>query len=139
MGLNISNGNMYDWVTHTWNVLKGQCYHNCSYCYMKRWGKQKSLRFDDKELQTDLGEGNTIFVGSSCDMFAIDISDTEINDILEHCKKFNHNKYLFQTKNPLRACCCDLPVFSIICTTIETNRWYPEIMGNSPEPKDRAE
>ena len=40
---------MYPWVTHTWNVIKGKCPHDCSYCYMKRF-PQGELRFDEKEL-----------------------------------------------------------------------------------------
>lgn len=28
MGLNISKGNMYEFVTHTWNIIKGKCYHD---------------------------------------------------------------------------------------------------------------
>ena len=38
------NGNMYQFVTHTWNTIKGECPHGCPYCYMKRWGKQKPVR-----------------------------------------------------------------------------------------------
>lgn len=74
MGLNTSKGNMYEFITHTWNTIKGECYHDCSYCYMKRFGKLNKVRFDAKELKTDLGTGNFIFVGSSCDMFAENIS-----------------------------------------------------------------
>ena len=77
MGLNKQKGNMYDFVTHTWNVFKGKCEFDCSYCYMKRF-PQKELRFDESELKTDLGSGNTIFVGSSCDMFAPSVSQKEI-------------------------------------------------------------
>lgn len=51
MPLNESTGNMYPWLTHTWNTIKGTCPHNCDYCYMKRWGPQKPLYFDEKELQ----------------------------------------------------------------------------------------
>jgi hypothetical protein len=29
-------------------------------------------------------------------------------------------------------------ISTVVCTTIETNRWYPEIMNNSPHPHDRA-
>ena len=54
MPLNKSTGNMYDFITHTWNTIKGECPHGCSYCYMKRWGKQPSLHFDEKELMRDL-------------------------------------------------------------------------------------
>ena len=73
--LNKSKGNMYEFVTHTWNAIKGECYHQCSYCYMKRWGRLKPVRLDEKELKTDLGNDNFIFVGSSCDMFAQNIPD----------------------------------------------------------------
>ena len=76
--LNKSAGNMYDWVTHTWNTIKGKCYHSCSYCSIKSIAKrfnsvQKDARFDSKELKTNLGSGNFIFVGSSNDMFSKDI------------------------------------------------------------------
>src|SRR4030042_5380865 len=35
MPLNKTTGNMYPWVTHTWNRIRGRCPHECSYCYMK--------------------------------------------------------------------------------------------------------
>jgi len=136
MSLNISKGNMYEFVTHTWNTVKGECFHDCIYCYMKRWGHLKPVRFDEKELKTDLGEGNFIFVGSSCDMWAENIPDEWINRTLEQCKEFG-NKYLFQTKNPERVLNFKLPE-SVICTTIETDIFYPEIMGRSPSPYERA-
>lgn len=139
MGLNESKGNMYDFVTHTWNTIKGECYHDCSYCYMKRWGKQKPVRFDEKELKTDLGSGNFIFVGSSCDMFAKNIPDEWITKTFSHCLNFD-NKYLFQTKNPKRFLdFMENPIMdkSVLCTTIESNRWYKDVMKNSPQPQFR--
>ena len=138
MGLIESKGNMYTWVTHTWNVIKGECPHGCTYCYMKRWGKQKPVRFDKKELKTDLGFDNIIFVGSSCDMFAEDIPEKWILDTLDYCEKFFRNKYLFQSKNPKRM--LEYNIYfpaSIYCTTIETNRYY-EQMADAPHPIDRA-
>ena len=139
MGLNESKGNMYDWVTHTWNTVKGECPHGCTYCYMKRWGKQKHVRFDKKELKTDLGSGNFIFVGSSCDMWAKEIPIDWITKTLEHCKKYD-NRYLFQSKNPNRMAWHLVDnLNAVICTTIETNRWYPEIMMDSPKVEWRAE
>lgn len=139
MGLNPSNGNMYDWVTHTWNTIKGECPHLCSYCYMHRWGKQKIVRFDEKELKTDLGSGNFIFVGSSCYMFADDIPDEWIQATLVKCETHWKNKYLFQTKNPERVLTFGLTSDNyVICTTIETNRWYPEVMKSCPKPQERA-
>jgi DNA repair photolyase len=136
MSLNISKGNMYKFVTHTWNTVKGECFHDCSYCYMKRWGKLNPVKFDDKELDTDLESGNFIFVGSSCDMWSIKIPDAWISETIKHCDKFD-NAYLFQTKNPekIRR---RLPNKSSVCVTLETNRFYPDIMKNCPEPAERV-
>lgn len=137
MGLNISKGNMYDFITHTWNTVKGECLHNCSYCYMKRWGKLNKIRFDEKELKTDLGVNNFIFVGSSCDMWADNVNEEWILKTLNHCGKYEDNEYFWQTKNPknIRRI---LPYKSSVCVTLESNRFYSEIMGNSPSPKDRV-
>jgi len=123
MPLNKQSGNMYPWVTHTWNVIKGRCPHDCVYCYMKRF-PQKPFRFDEKEFRTNLGSGNTIFVGSSCDMWAEEVSTGWIMKILEHCKKYPDNTYLFQSKNPARfyQLYDILPKKVILGTTLETNR-----------------
>jgi DNA repair photolyase len=138
MALNESKGNMYEFVTHTWNTIKGICPHGCTYCYMNRWGKLNPVRFDEKEFKTDLGQGNFIFVGSSCDMFAKEIPGQWITKTLDYCSKFN-NAYLFQTKNPEAINDNYLPANSVVCTTIETNREYPDIMKKSPIPIARAE
>lgn len=137
MALNKSKGNMYDFVSHTWNTVKGTCGHNCSYCYMKRWKNQKQVRFDEKELNTNLGNENFIFVGSSNDLFSKDITNEWIQNTIDHCSKFE-NRYLFQTKNPERIREFNLPINSVVCTTIETNRFLPGIMGNSPKPSLRS-
>jgi DNA repair photolyase len=128
---------MYEFVTHTWNTVKGECYHDCSYCYMKRWGKLNPIRFDEKELKTDLGKNNFIFVGSSNDLFAEDVPQEWIDKTINHCKNFRKNDYLFQTKNPMRLGKLLPPQYKA-CVTLETNRHYPEIMQNSPKPKDRV-
>lgn len=137
MGLNISKGNMYDFVTHTWNTVKGRCYHDCSYCYMKRWGNLKEARLDEKEFKTDLGNGNFIFVGSSCDMFANDIPYEWVKKTLNKCKEYD-NKYLFQTKNPAKMVSTGLIENCVTCITLETNRIYSEYMKNSPTPNERV-
>lgn len=140
MPLNKSTGNMYDFITHTWNTIKGECPHGCSYCYMKRWGKQPPLHFDEKELKTDLGKNNFIFVGSSCDMFAKHIPYEWKIDTLNHCLEFPKNKYFLQTKNPgkLLSFSNELRMNFSICTTLETNRYYENIMGDTPLPNVRA-
>ncbi len=136
MPLNISKGNMYPFVTHTWNTVKGKCPHGCSYCYMKQF-RQNDLRLDRKEFNTNHGKDNFIFVGSSCDMWAKEIPYIWIRKSLSYCT--SKNKYLFQSKNPKRFYDFEgeFPKTTYLGTTIETNRIYPE-MGKAPTPMDRA-
>lgn len=121
--LNKQKGNMYGFVTHTWNPIKGRCPHDCSYCYMKRF-PQGDLRLDEKCFKDDLGKGNFIFVGSSTDMWAKVIPTKWITKVLNYCKKYPENTYLFQTKNPSRLFIFryDFPPGTILGTTIETDR-----------------
>jgi len=136
MTLNKSKGNMYPFVTHTWNPIKGKCSHDCSYCYMKVW-KQKPLHLVEKELNDDLGSGNFIFVGSSTDMFAEDVPKEWIIKTLEHCSKHD-NRYLFQTKNPKRfeEFVGGYPFNSVLGTTLESNRSHIEI-SKAPDIGER--
>lgn len=141
--LNKSKGNMYPFVTHTWNTVKGACPHGCSYCYMKRFGEQPPLHFDKKELKTPLVDPETgkdglfIFVGSSCDMWAVGVWGNWISSTLEHCLKYD-NRYLFQSKCPTRFMVYEskLPHNSILGTTLESNIDYPSISGHRTPPPD---
>jgi len=141
MPLNPRSGDMYDFISHTWNPVKGKCSHDCAYCYMKRWGKQNPIHLDEKELKTYIYQGLTIFVGSSCDLFADDVPDEWIKKVLHYIRNFPYTEFFFQSKNPKRILPFLYPADTnfTICTTIETNRFYPGIMGNTPYPKDRAE
>jgi DNA repair photolyase len=142
MGLNKTNGNMYPWITHTWNPLAGKCQHDCHYCYMKRsfLGQLEKYRGEvslvNEELFIDLGSGKTIFVGSATDLFGEWVPNNTIKSILSYCGKFP-NKYLFQSKNPARIAKFLelLPKNSIIGTTLETNRKYN--ISQAPEPPQR--
>ena len=142
MTINQSKGNMYGFVTHTWNPIKGRCSHDCKYCYMKVF-PQGELRFDEKELQTDLGRNNFIFVGSSCDMWVNEVTDSLIKMIINHCKKYLENTYLFQSKNPMRFVKLRDELISLNCilgTTMETNR--QEILNkisNAPLINERSD
>lgn len=132
-----STGNMYNFVDYTFNIIKGRCPHNCGYCYVKRYPVGE-LRFVEKELKTNLGKDNFIFVGSSCDMFAEEIPEEWIIRTLEYCSKFD-NKYLFQSKNPWRILDLSehLPKKVVLGTTIESNNTY-DCMGKTPSPFERA-
>lgn len=143
-------GNMYQFVDETWNPIVGRCSHECAYCYVsKRCRNQKDIRLDDKTLYRDLGSGNTIFPVSGSDMFAENVPDLWILQILNRCYATNSiqpgykNSFMFQTKNPQRILnYINHPIFkdetTKVCTTIETNRWYPE-MGKAPNPESRAD
>lgn len=134
--LRIAKGNMYSFITHTWNPIKGRCSHDCEYCYMKRF-PQKELRLDEKDLDTVLGTGNFIFAGSSTDMFAADVPREWIAGVLAMALIGNGNRYLYQSKNPARFFDF-VPALSYatLGTTIETNRDCK--LSKAPSVDDRA-
>jgi len=132
---------MYGFITHTFNVIKGVCSHGCTYCYMKK-RKLNPIRFDETELKTDLGSGNFIFVGSGTDMFAADVPADWIANTLKHCRKFDDNKYLFQSKDPgqfLRWHPALGGFFNkvVLGTTLESNRRYG--VSHAPDVYRRAD
>jgi DNA repair photolyase len=91
----------------------------------------------EAELRANLGDGNMIFVCSGCDLFAPDIPDEYILKVINRAHLFSDNTYLFQTKNTERFTSPLLGLSAerdILCTTIETDMYLPEIMGNAPEP-----
>jgi len=103
--------------------------------YRKYW---RDLNFSQKEMRTNLGEGNFIFVGSSTDMFSRQVPKKWILDVLNHCNEYPNNTYLFQSKNPERYVefAIKLPMGCIIGTTIETNRFIQ--ISKAPNTEDRV-
>lgn len=142
MVLNKSHGNMYPWVTHTWNPIKG-CKHACCYCYVKeletRYQYDTSPRFVEEELKTNLGKDKVIFVGSASDMWGEWVDSLNIEQVLERCRGFD-NEYVFQSKNPVRFLefVGRFPKKSILGTTIETDR-YIEQVSEAPDISNRVE
>lgn len=92
--LNKQKGNMYGFVTHTWNVIKGKCPHDCEYCYMKVF-PQGELRFDEKELKSFLDGGKLIerdrYIISATKTIRSLTSRLKKRDILEGNKKFKQD------------------------------------------------
>ena len=123
---------MYLFIDGTWNPIKGLCPFLCTYCYMlgiyKRFKQNTTMRLDQKELQTKLGSGKFIFIGSSTDMWSVPVEISWIAQVLDHCFQYPDNKYLFQSKSPKRFMeFLDHPLMGlkeqlVFTTTIETNR-----------------
>lgn len=130
MSLNKQKGNMYPWVTHTWNPIGGKCPHQCSYCYMKMF-KLGELELRERFLRDNLGKDRVIFVGSSCDMWAEEVPNEWIEKVLGRCLQFD-NTYLFQSKNPTRFFGFGYPIPCILGTTLESNRDYHCSQAPSP-------
>lgn len=146
MPLNKSSGNMYPWVTHMHTHLGGQCPHKCTYCYVEtpRFGRPKRytgpLRLIEDEFKEKYGKGKTIFMEHKNDFLAAEVPDEFIVRIIKHAREWPDNTYVWQTKNPERyfsEAIRPFPEASIYGTTIETNRWMPDI-SNAPPPKDRV-
>jgi len=155
MPIKESRGNMYPWVDATHSRLGGECQHKCSYCYVgsSRFGRAKrycgairlldqesSIKYDKQTLTRVCGKfPATIFVEHMNDLFAENVPSIFILDVLENCCKYPENTYVLQTKNPKRFIDFleECPPQRIFGTTIESNRHYPDVMGNSPTPKDR--
>lgn len=90
MPLNPPKGEMYPGF-HTWNPIKGKCEMECVFCFM-RTGRLKDLNgynepphLVEKELDTKLGLGKDIFVGSTIDMWADSVDAEWIERVLQHC------------------------------------------------------
>lgn len=140
MSLTKSKGNMYPWVTHTHSHLGGECPHRCSYCYVDnpRFGRPAKytgpIRLLEGEFGVKYGAGKTIFIENCNDLFAEAVPYEFICRILKHCQEWPHNTYVFQTKNPgrMRLASLRIPANSIVGTTIETNRHFPEVMRDAP-------
>ena len=137
-----SGSNMYSFLNdypfkganrgYTWNPIGGSCFHRCCYCYLNSMKERyPTLRnkysgkpfLVERELKTNLGSDNYIFVGSLTDMFAKNVPDDVISKVIEYCNKFTGNKYLLQSKNPIRMMRYNIDNrTNILGTTIESNR-----------------
>jgi len=139
-------GNMYNFVDDTANPLSGKCSNQCSYCYVNKLKKiypainkkySGALGINLKGIKKLKGYNKYIFVCSMNDLFADNVPSEMISMVFDSCN--DHNRYLFQTKNPIR-----IYEFSgrlrnnlEFCITIETNRYYEDVMGNCKTPYRR--
>jgi len=148
MALNKATGEMYDFVTHTHSSLAGECSHKCSYCYvndLKRRFPACQRKYSGKprlvasELSVKFGTGNTIFTENLNDLWATNVPNELILAVLQHCRDWPDNTYLFQTKNPDRyhAFLNQLPPKCMLGCTIESDGGI-EGISLAPLPMARA-
>ena len=149
--MGIAGGNMYEFVSKTWNPLVGMCEHNCSYCstngFRNRFAKMRELysgepRINENQMNVRFKETDTVFVCSQNDLFADNVPGVLIARIIDYCKKYPA-KYVFQTKNPERIILIGVLVLHIpinfeVGITLESDIYYTKIMGNSPIPEHRV-
>jgi len=150
MPLSKSKGNMYDWTTHTHTHLRGECPHKCSYCYVqameRRFGGGHyagELRLKESEFAVQYGKGKTIFMEHCNDLFASKVPRDWIYRILDHCRAYPDNTYIFQTKNPGRYTkfleVGMLPPKRVLGCTIESAyEYYLAHVSKAPSPINRA-
>ena len=143
MALTKSRGNMYPWVSHTWNPIKG-CDFQCNYCYVKKAvsrGYDAHIRIDIGDLEeTRIGKGKIIFVGSMGDMFGEWVPKEWIVHVLEHCAVYPENEYVFQSKNPKRFSEFKFPrpARTLLGTTIETDEYPKGFQTRAPSIAERV-
>lgn len=127
---------MFPFVSHSSNPIRGKCGHGCIYCYMKgiyeRFGHDLTLRLDEDELKRSYGKGKFIFMGSSTDAWQEAVPEEWILRMYDHCLEYPENKYLLQSKNPMRFLEPGLishrlmqkKEIIVFGTTLESNRDY---------------
>lgn len=95
-----------------------------------------SPRIVETVLNKKYKESDFVFVCDCNDLFAADVPDEVIVEILRYYQD-SPAKLFFQTKNPLRMLSFNIPKDAILCCTIETNRSYTQ-MGTAPSTLSRA-
>lgn len=148
MTLNKAKGRMFKSVGWTWNPIWG-CINDCKYCWAKslaeRWGKQFHPQFREAFLDDPMpNDGFWVFVGSMGDVFCDGVPDSWLfRLLLRILQDKSNNKFLLQTKNPIRFLDKSLDLDSvknkiILGTTIETNRLDTLNWSKAPLTTERA-
>lgn len=138
MGLNLSVGNMFSFITSHWNPIQG-CEYDCSYCWVNklRYKIDRTPHLTESSLKTNLyGKGRgAIFVGATGDMWGNWVPAEDIERVLERCRAFPENIYLFLTKNPGRYAgfLKKFPEKTILGVTLETDKALGKI-SRAPLP-----
>jgi DNA repair photolyase len=129
---------MYTWVTDLWSPIRG-CRFSCDYCYIKQFGYGEEVHLNLEDLRTRLGRGKIIFVGHLCDMWGFWVPREDIQKVLNRCRDFPENQYIFQSKDPSAFKEFDFAGLNVMLgTTIETNRYPAGFKTRAPAIEHRV-
>lgn len=149
---------MFEFITDKWNPVIG-CPHECRYCWARNQIAPRAGWTDfihpwlSKTQEPKFKDGEFVFVGDVCDLFAENIPVAWLQRIFEHIRKFPNVKFLFLTKNPATYVNLFLiygdtthmnfsPIYGdifpknvVLGATIESNYNYPTLSKAPPQSK----
>lgn len=153
MVIKMADRRMFGFITHCWNPICMRCQYGCFYCWseaLKDGRLRKSPRYQklasngnacylvDKELHRHFKAGDYVFVEDCGDLFASDVPDVFIQQVLLTIWQSPEAKFLLLTKNPWRMVEWQhsIPENCLCGCTIETNRTMNGL-SKAPAPQNR--
>lgn len=99
-----------EWTDMVWDIMTG-CKHDCPYCYVKRFMKDRTPKFYPKRLKEPekMETPKKIFVVNKGDMFGAWWKRWQIIAILDQIAWCGWHTFQLLTKNPARMMEFDLP------------------------------
>lgn len=134
-------GSRIEWATHTSNPVKGRCFGDCPYCYMRAIYKRfprldHAPEFDGDECSWKPPSGSLVFIGSRLDMFHPKMPDAWICGVIDHVRECDDAHWAFLTKYPERLYKFHFPDNVLLGTTwdgrTETMSNVVELVANAP-------
>jgi protein gp37 len=140
-------GKMFSFINKTWNPVAMKCRHDCFYCWaeaLKKGRLKDSPRYKDlsepklveKELKRRFGKGDYVFVEDMGDLFASDVPEQWIYEVMKVIEVCPDAKFLLLTKNPARMLDYQFPENVLCGCTIETTMNVRKI-SKAPNPVNR--
>lgn len=127
-----------EWTNATINVITGctQCSEGCQNCYAKAMHKRltsmglekykepfSKVVFHGEELSKTIGKTpKMVFVNSMSDTFHKDITDKQVNAILNYCNFYHHHTYQVLTKRAERIVNFKYPDNVWLGVTVENDK-----------------
>lgn len=100
---------MFDFVTHKWTPMGGECEHKCAYCYrvpmIEQYGIKKYFgppQVSHKLLKKKFPPGSYVFLCHMTDLLAFGVTDSMIRKVLTLPRNNPDSTFLVLTKNVTR-------------------------------------